>query len=162
MTERQRTVTWTDPMEIAAAGRGAAGVDFLRALADGKLPAPPIALLLGFRPVQIGEGHAVFEYEPDESHYNPIGTVHGGVAASVFDAALGCAVHSKLPAGVGYTTLELHTNFIRPIVRDTPKLRCEATAIHVGRTVGTAEATLKDATGKLYAHATATQLILRP
>lgn len=162
MTSRTRTVTWDDPLPIAEAGRAATGRDFLQAMIDRKVPAPPVAHLLGFYATEVGDGRVVFAYEPHESHYNPLGTVHGGVLASVIDAAVGCAVHTKLPQGVGYTTLALNTIFVRPVLATTGPMRCEANAIHVGRTVATAEATLKDEGGKLYAHATATQHILRP
>ena len=124
--------------------------------------APPIARLLDFTLVEVSDGRAVFEVKPAEFHYNPTGQVHGGLAATVLDSALGCAVLSTLPVGVGYTTAELHVNLVRGITKDTPLLRCEATILHRGRTLCTSQATLKDEAGKLYAHGTSTCLVLVP
>lgn len=157
--ERRRNVTWSDPAETAAWVGTMSGLEFLRTLIEKRKP-PPIAVLLGFDLVEVGEGRAVFEVKPEEFHYNPTGQVHGGLAATVLDSALGCAVLSAMPAGVGYTTVELHVNLVRGISKDTPRLRAEATLLHKGRTVCTAQATLKDAAGKLYAHATTTCAVL--
>jgi uncharacterized protein (TIGR00369 family) len=138
-----------------------AGLDYLRAIASGELPPPPMAVLLNMGPVEIEPGRAVFEGSPGEEHYNPIGVVHGGYAATVLDSALGCAVHTMLPAGVGYTTLSLETKFVRPLTRATERVRAVAEVVHRGRRQATAEGRLVDAvTGKLLAHATATCLIL--
>jgi uncharacterized protein (TIGR00369 family) len=160
--QRTRSVTWDDPMISAQAATTMSGLAFLQALARGELPVPPIARLLDFQLVEIEEGRVVFTLQPAEFHYNPIGVVQGGVPSAVLDAALGCAVHSTLPAGVAYTTVELHVNLLRPLTRDTGQLRCEAEVIHVGRTVGTAQARLMDSQGKLYSHGTTTCLIFRP
>jgi uncharacterized protein (TIGR00369 family) len=100
--------------------------------------------------------------EPAEFHYNPIGVVHGGVAATLLDSAMGCALHTTLPAGVGYTTLELKLNYLRPMTRDTGPVRAEGTLINAGRTTALTEARLTDSRGKLLAHATSTCLIMRP
>ena len=115
--------------------------------------------LLGFRLVEVEDGRAVFEGHPDFQHYNPFGVVHGGLAATMLDSALGCAVHSTLPAGDGFTTLELKVNLVRAISKDTGLLRAEARILHRGRTVATGDADLKDAAGKLYAHASTTCMI---
>jgi uncharacterized protein (TIGR00369 family) len=113
------------------------------------------------RPVQIGEGRAVFEGEPGEEHYNPIGVVHGGYAATLLDSALGCAVHTTLPAGVGYTSLGLEAKYVRPITRDTGRVLCEANVLYRGRRQATSEANLTAAdSGKLLAHGVATCMIL--
>jgi uncharacterized protein (TIGR00369 family) len=160
--ERSRVVTWEDPMPAAEAARTMSGLDYLRALVAGDYPAPPISRLLNFRLVEVEEGRAVFEVEPAEYHYNPIGVVHGGLAATVLDSALGCAVQSTLPAGSSYTTVELHVNLLRPITAHTGKLRCQSHIVHVGRRIATAEAKLLDEAGKLYAHATTTCMILQP
>lgn len=159
---RERIVHWSDPAALAERAKTSSGLDFLSAMAGRKVPMPPVATLLGFALIEVSDGRAVFEYEPHESHYNPIGSVHGGVISSVFDAALGCAIHTKLPQGVGYTTVEAKTTFLRPVFSTTGKLRCEAKALHFGRSVGASEATLVDPAGKLYAHATSTCLVLRP
>jgi uncharacterized protein (TIGR00369 family) len=159
---RTRQVTWEDPMRLAEAAMGTSGLEFLRSMIEGRLPRPPIAALLGFTLVDVGEGWAVFEGEVGEEHYNPIGVVHGGLAGMLADSAMGCAVQSTLPAGSGYTTLEYKVNLVRPITADTRLVRCRADIVHAGRRTATAEATVTDASGKLFAHATTTCLILRP
>ena len=159
---RRRLVEWDDPATLAERGRDMAGLDFLRAMVDGELPAPPVARLLGMRIVEVGWGVATFTLTPCESLYNPIGMVHGGVTATLLDSAMGCAVHSELPAGVGYTTLELNANYLRPIVADTGPVRCRARVVHRGGTVATAEGRAwREADDELLAHATTTCLILR-
>ncbi len=157
---RTLEVTWEDPMQLAEKGRATPGIEFLRAIRDGRLPAPPIARLLGFDLVEVEPGHAVFELVPGEQHYNPIGVVHGGVAMTLLDSAMGCAVQSEMPAGGSYTTLEAKTNLVRPITSATGRLRAIGKLVHLGKRVATAEGRLEDAQGKLYAHATTTCLIL--
>jgi uncharacterized protein (TIGR00369 family) len=159
---RTRTIEWEDPTVGALRGREMSGLEYMRAIVAGEIPPPPIASTLGFGLAQVDEGRAVFTLQPAEFHYNPIGMVHGGVAATLLDSAMGCAVHSLLPAGVGYTTLELKVNFLRAMTRDTGPVRAEATVLHAGSRTALAEARLLDATGKLLAHATSTCLILRP
>jgi uncharacterized protein (TIGR00369 family) len=139
------------------------GLEFLRAIAAGELPGAPIAELLGFAPVEAEEGRVVFAAVPDQTHYNPIGTVHGGLAATLLDSAMGCAVHSTLAAGVGYTTLELKVNFTRPITTETGRILCEGTVVHRGGRVATAEGRVfAEADGTLLAHGTTTCLIFSP
>jgi uncharacterized protein (TIGR00369 family) len=157
---RTLTVEWSDPTALAAAGRSMAGIDFLRAIRDGKLPAPPIARLLGFSLVEVEAGHAVFEVVPAEQHYNPIGVVHGGLAMTLLDSAMGCCVQTRVPAGSGYTTLEAKTNLVRAISDKTGRLRAIGKLVHFGSRIATAEGRLEDAAGKLYAHATTTCIIL--
>ena len=158
--ERTRTVSWEDPVPTAMRGLEMSGLDYLRAMMAGEVPPPPIALTLGFEPVELGEGRAVFAAEPAEYHYNPIGVVHGGLAATLLDSATGCAVQTTLPAGVAYTTLELKTNFVRAITRDTGRVLCEAEVVHRGGTIATAEGRLRaEGDGKLLAHGTSTCLI---
>ena len=158
--ERSLEVTWEDPMQLAEKSRAMAGIEFLRAIRDRRLPAPPIARLLGFDLVEVEPGHAVFELVPGEQHYNPIGVVHGGVAMTLLDSAMGCAVQTEMPAGGGYTTLEAKTNLVRPIASATGRLRAIGKLLHLGKRVATAEGRLEDEQGKLYAHATTTCLIL--
>lgn len=158
-TNRTRTVTWGDPMASANAGRTMNGLEYMRALIRGEYPTPSMAATLNFRLVEVEEGRAVFESEPGEYLYNPIGTVHGGYACSLLDSAMGCAIHSTLQVGEMWTTLELHTNFVRPISANTGLLRCEGEIIHRGRRMATAQARLLDANGKLYAHGTQTAMI---
>lgn len=158
---RTRVVTWQDPLPVADAGAGMPGLDYMRAIASGEVPPPPIAVLLNLAPVELEPGRAVFEGRPGEEHYNPIGVVHGGYAATLLDSALGCAVHTTLPAGVGYTTLSLETKFVRPVTHEIELVRATAEVVHRGGRQATAEARLTDAkTGKLLASATATCLIL--
>jgi uncharacterized protein (TIGR00369 family) len=160
-TSRSRTLTWQDPVATAAAGATMTGIDYMRAVVTGELPPPPIAVTMRLRPVELEEGRVVFEGEPGEEHYNPIGVVHGGYAATLLDSALGCAVHSTLPAGVGYTSLGLEAKFVRPITRDTGRVLCEASVLYRGRKQATAEARLTAAdSGKLLAHGSATCMIL--
>ncbi len=163
LTDRSLTVTWDDPSAAAAAGRSLAGLDYLRAIAAGELPAPPIARLLGFEFDAVEAGRARFGVVPGEQHYNPIGVVHGGLAATLLDSAMGCAVHSTLPAGTGYTTLELKVNFVRAIAAEIGRIACEGTVLHRGAQIATAEGRLvAEATGALLAHGVATCLLLTP
>lgn len=157
---RSVSVTWQDPLQLAEAGRKLPGIEFLRAIRDRKLPSPPIAVLLGFDLVEVEPGHAVFEITPGERHYNPIGVVHGGLAMTLLDSCMGCAVQTHMPAGSGYTTLEAKTNLVRAITAETGKLRAIGKTLHVGKRMATAEGRLEDAAGKLYAHATTTCIVL--
>jgi uncharacterized protein (TIGR00369 family) len=158
---RARTFTWHDPDATATAAGARSGLEFLRALVDGELPAPPIARTLDLALVEVDEGRAVFAFRPQEFHYNPIGAVHGGLALTLIDSATGCAVQSLLPAGAGYTTLETKANFVRPITVDSGEVRCTAEAVHVGRSTATAQARVEDEQGRLLAHGTSTLLLFR-
>jgi uncharacterized protein (TIGR00369 family) len=160
-SSRERTLVWQDPIPTAAAGATMTGMEYMTAVAEGKLPPPPIAVTMRFGLVEIEEGRAVFAGEPGEEHYNPIGVVHGGYAATLLDSALGCCVHTTLPAGVGYTSLGIEAKFVRPLTRDTGRVICEARVLYRGRKQATSEATLTAAeTGKLLAHGSATCMIL--
>jgi uncharacterized protein (TIGR00369 family) len=159
-TTRTRVVTWQDPLPAARAGAELSGLEYMRAVAAGDVPPPPIAVLLRFEPVEIEEGRVVFEGRPAEEHYNPIGTVHGGYAATLIDSGIGCAVHTTLPAGGAYSTQTLEAKFVRPITSETGTLRCEAQVLHLGRRQATAEARVYDPAGKLVAHGTGTCSIL--
>ncbi|MEZ0074309.1 PaaI family thioesterase [Planotetraspora sp. GP83] len=153
-TLNSRTHSWATPTTPPAE---LSGLEFLQALIDGTIPPPPIAATLGFTLVHVEPGVAIFEGETGEHQYNPLGSVHGGYYATLLDSALGCAVMSRLPAGRGYTTTQLGVHMVRPAFAHTGILRCEAKAVHVGRTVATAEARLVGANdGKLYAHGTTT------
>ncbi len=135
------------------------GLGFLQAIIDGTLPQPPIAELMGFHLIEVEDGRAVFEGVPEFRHYNPIGTVHAGFAATLLDSALGCAIFSTLTKGDAWTTLELKLNLVRPLTKDSGPVRAQGHIIHRGRTVATAQGELKDGAGKLYAHATTTCMI---
>jgi uncharacterized protein (TIGR00369 family) len=158
---RVRMYSWDDPAETAAVARERSGLEFLRAFVDGSLPPPPIAQTLGMALIEVAEGRAVFAFEPQEFHYNPIGAVHGGLALTLIDSATGCAVQSLLPAGVGYATLETKANFVRAITVGAGLVRCTAESMHVGRSTATAQARVEDESGRLLAHGTSTLLILR-
>ena len=158
---RTRLVTWQEPIVNPAEIAAVSGLEYLQSLvATGRTP--PIAATLDFRAVRFEAGVAIFEGTPAEFHYNPIGVVHGGFAATLLDSALGCAIHTTLPAGVAYTTVELKINYVRPLLTTTGLVTCEGKVIHVGGRIATAEARVTDAAGKLYAHATTTCLIFRP
>jgi uncharacterized protein (TIGR00369 family) len=158
--QRSISITWSDPQPLAAAARTQPGIDFLRAIRDGRLPPPPIAQLMGFSLVEVEPGYAVFECVPGEQHYNPIGFVHGGLAMTLLDSAMACCVQTRMPDKASYTTLEAKTNLVRPITAATGKLRAIGKVVHVGSRVATAEGRLEDAAGKLYAHATTTCIVL--
>ena len=136
------------------------GIEHLQAMQRGEMPPAPIALLLGFEPVEVEEGRVVFAATPKHEHYNPIGSVHGGFAATLLDSAMGCAVQTLLPAGVGYTTLELSVNFVRPMTAETGPIVVEGKIVHGGRRMATAEGRILTASdGKLIAHGTTTCLV---
>jgi len=135
------------------------GLEFLKGMISGKLPQPPMAATLGFRLVEAAQGRAVFEGLPEFRHYNPIGSVHGGFAATLLDSALGCAIFTTVAKGETWTTLELKFNLVRPLTKDTGLVRAEGRIIHRGRTVATSEGDLRDTAGKLYAHASTTCMI---
>jgi uncharacterized protein (TIGR00369 family) len=135
------------------------GLDFLLGIIDGRHPNPPMGQTLGFHLAEVAPGRAVFEGVPRAEHYNPIGTVHGGFAATLLDSALACAIFSTTGPGEAWTTLELKINLVRALTAETGPVRAEGRVIHRGRTVATSEGDLKDADGRLYAHATTTCMI---
>ncbi|MFJ9941096.1 PaaI family thioesterase [Streptomyces erythrochromogenes] len=159
---RSRTHTWQPRPEMTPELLGMSGLEILRASLKGDLPGASMASTLGFRLTEAAEGVAVFEGDPGDHLLNPMGTVHGGFLATLLDSALGSSVMTLLPAGTAYTTVQLGVHMIRPVMADTPTLRCEGTALHVGRTTATAEARVTGMhDGRLYAHATTTCAILR-
>ncbi|AJE97073.1 PaaI family thioesterase [Pandoraea apista] len=138
---------------------GLSGLEIFQAMFDGKLPMPPISETLGFLAIEIANGRAVFQGRPALPYYNPLGSIHGGWYATLLDSAVACAIHSTLPVGRSYTTLELKTNMVRALTRDVPCVRAEGNVIQVGRQVGIAEGRIVGPDGTLYAHATTTCLI---
>ena len=158
--QRSITVSWDDPMAAYAAGKGLSGLQYMYKLIAGEIAVPPIMKLIGYALLEAGEGHAVFGITPGEQHYNPIGVVHGGIAMTLLDSAMGCAVHTLLPNGMGYTTLEAKTNLVRAISHETGPLRAIGKVIYRGRSTATAEARLEDVAGKLYAHASTTCILM--
>ena len=158
---RERTITWQDPMIIAEASKTMSSLAIIKAIQAGELPPPPIAELVGIWVAEASEGRVVFAVEPAEYHYNLLGMVHGGIAATLLDSAMGLAVASMLPAATSFTTLELKVNYVRPITDKTGIMYCEGKIIHIGSRIATAEGRLTDASGKLYAHGTTTCLVSR-
>ena len=156
---RERTTTWGDPTISAGRVGRETGLALLQAMRDGDLPAPPILSTVGFELDAVEEGRVVFALEPGEHHYNPIGSVHGGVYATVLDSATGCAVHSVLPVGVGYTSLDLNVKFLRGMTTGTGRVTCEGRVVQRGRRTALAEASLTDSQGRLLATATSTCLL---
>jgi uncharacterized protein (TIGR00369 family) len=166
--KRQAWIDEADAMRARLAAPGVAGLEQLRAhsgaeflngISTGALPAPPIGALMGMTPISTEPGLAIFQGTPGLEHYNPSGAVHGGYAATLLDTAVGCAIHTMLPAGKGFTTLELKVNYIRPMTAATGPVRAEGKVISVGGQVGIAEGRITDAAGKLYAFATTTCLV---
>jgi uncharacterized protein (TIGR00369 family) len=159
---RERTYTWEDPMRTAAAAAEVDGLTFIRMLAAGEVPAAPIAHTLEMAVDEVEEGRVVFSFEPAEFHFNPIGSVHGGVYATLLDSACGCAVHTALPAGARYTSLDLTVKFLRALGAGSGRVRCEGRVVHMGGRTALAEARLLDAKDRLVAHATSSCMIFRP
>lgn len=157
---RTKTIAWHDPLLLAGLGRAMSGLDFLRQIADRTLPAPPIAELLGMTIDSVEPGDVVFRCVPDESTYNPIGVVHGGLACTLLDTVAGCAVHTTLAAGVGYTSLEIKVSYLRPI-HGGLDLIAHGWVTKPGRRAAFAEADLRDgATGAVLATASSTCLVM--
>lgn len=154
-----RTYAWSEPTAWAAELGRVDGLTLLRRMVSGELPPPPVASMVGFAAAEVDEGRFALVVEPQVWHENPLGTVHGGVLATLLDTAASCAVHSTLPAGVGYTTTDLHTRFIASVRPGTGAVRCEGRVLHRGRTTAMAESRLEDASGRLLAHATVSCLL---
>ncbi|MER5683877.1 PaaI family thioesterase [Streptomyces sp. NPDC002205] len=156
---RSRTYEWEDPAVSAAAVGQTTGLEFLREIATGRLPGPPIAATLDITLDEAEHGRVVFSLVPGEEHYNPIGSVHGGVYATLLDSAAGCAVQSTLPSGMAYTSLDLTVKFLRPVTVDTGRIRAVGTVTSSGRRTALAEARLLDEKDRLLAHATSTCML---
>jgi len=160
--ERSHTITWNDPQVSAQAIKTMSGLDYLRALRDGRSPLPPMYRLFDFRLLDVEEGRVVIELTPAECQCNPVGMIHGGFACTALDSAMACAVHTTLPVQAELTTLEIKVNFVRGIKVETGNMRCEGRVIHAGSRTATADGRLTDSKGVLYAHGVVTCLILRP
>ena len=159
---RRREVSWEDPMVGAALALDLSGLDYLRAIADGRIAPPPIAVLLGMGIADVQPGRVTFSLEVGEHLYNPIGSVHGGVFCTLLDSAMACAVHSTLDRGQAYTTLELKVNLVRALTVGTPSVLATGQVISAGRRVATSSGQITGPDGTLYAHATTTCLIFEP
>lgn len=157
---RSRTITWHDPVESAAGAHGLTGLELLHRRTSGLIPAPPVEELIGLRGTYVMPGRVTFEYEPREEQYSSLGTVHGGIVASVLDTAMSAALQSVLDAGVTLATVELRTSFVRPVTLATDVFRVEGTVVHSGARLATAEARLVDRAGVLYATASSSALVL--
>jgi uncharacterized protein (TIGR00369 family) len=156
---RKRIIQWDDPAALAEAGQTMSGRDFLDAMLRGELPPPPICHLVDFTFDRIDDGRVEMVLKPQESQYNAIGSVHGGIIATVLDSVMGCAVHTRLPVGRAYTTLEIKVNYLRGVSRETGPMTAVGRVIHLGRQTAMAEASLSDASGRLFAKASTTCLI---
>jgi uncharacterized protein (TIGR00369 family) len=156
---RSRTVRWWDPAIGARAMAGMAGRDYLQAMADGRLPPPPVSDLLGVQLTAIGDGSVEFRCRPDESAYNPIGLVHGGLVCTLLDSVAGCAVHTTLPAGVGYTSLEIKVSYLRPVRLGDGELTATGRVTKPGRRAAFADGEVRDERGRLIATASSTCLV---
>ena len=156
---RTRTVEWDDPMIGASRAATMPGIDYLQAMIDGEIPPPPIATLMNMDLESVGPGTATFSCHPDESHYNPIGSVHGGFVCTVLDSAAGCAVQTTLPAGTGYTSLEIKVSYLRAVSTTTGPLTVVGTVVKPGSRVAFAEAVVLDGQGRTVATASSTLLV---
>jgi uncharacterized protein (TIGR00369 family) len=154
------TIEWDDPTNDIAAAMQMNGLDYMQSLLDRQMTPPPIALLMDFVMDSVADGYALFKGTPGARHINPLGVVHGGLAATLLDSAMGCAVHTTLAAGKIYTTAQLNIHMTRAITPQVGELIAEGRVIHRGSRMCTAEATLKDAQGKLYAHGTTTCFVI--
>lgn len=159
VTERERTYTWDDPAPTSAANRDMPGLDFLRGLIDGSIPHHPTSRTLGFTVTDARDGFAEVTLEAQEFHANAVGSVHGGVLATLFDTAMGFAVSSTLVAGVGYTTLDVQVRYLRP-VQPGHVVRVQGFCEHSGRRTATARGEARDEQGRLLATGSTTCMIL--
>jgi uncharacterized protein (TIGR00369 family) len=156
MDERRRIVTWEDPRASRRDAAAASGLDYLLGVKDGRISRPPAAMLVGYRIREVEPGRAVFELEAQECHYNPFSTVHGGILGILLDTTMTAAVLSTLPVEVACATLEMKVNFVRSVTERSGTVRCEASVLHRGSNVATAEGKAFDGQGKLCAHGVAT------
>jgi len=158
-TSRERVVRWDDPKKVAAQAREMSGLELFRLLLAEGLSPPPIMRLIGQSLEEVDEGRVVMKLEAGEHLYNPIGTVHGGAIATLLDSVMGCAVHTMLPKGRAYTTLEIKVNYLRGVTVETGSVTGEGRAIHVGRRSAVAEGKAYDSAGKLVATASTTCIV---
>ena len=153
--------TADEEKEVVEKRRHLSGLEYMRQLLSGEREPSGMARLMNMRLVEVEEGRGVFAVEPDERHRNGLGIAHGGLAATLLDSALGCAINTVMPAGRVFTTLGMKVNYVRPMRRETGEVRCEGEVLHAGGRVATAEGRIVDAAGKLYAHGTATCMLFR-
>jgi uncharacterized protein (TIGR00369 family) len=158
---RRKTVVWHDPLVTATAGAGLSGVDFLVAMRDGTMAPAPIAELFGFKIVDVEHGRVVFECTPDESAYNPIGLVHGGLVCTLADTVIGCGVHTTLGVGFVYTSIDVNVSYLRAVTKDSGPLRAVGVTTKPGRRVAFGSAEIVDGDGKVVATATGSCLVMK-
>jgi uncharacterized protein (TIGR00369 family) len=156
---RSRVVEWEDPLVGAELAKTMSGLEYIEALIDGSVPPPPIAGLMRMTPTEASVGRVVFTCEPDESHYNPIGTVHGGLVCTLLDSVLGCAVQTTLPKGQGYTSLEIKVSYLRPVLATSGQLTATGIVTKPGRRAAFADGTVTDSEGRIVATASSTLLV---
>lgn len=159
--ERSKTITWENPLIGAREAMTMSGYEYLQAMGEGRIPYPPIMHTLDLKAVTLEKGKVTFAFTPQEFHYNPIGSVHGGVITAILDSAMGCTLQSVLEAGTGYTTLELKVNFLKSVNTQNGELRATGKIIHAGSRTALTEAQLTDEKGTVYAHAVSTCMILK-
>jgi uncharacterized protein (TIGR00369 family) len=157
---QSRLVSWRDPVTTQTTAASMPGLSFWRAVADGQLPPPPITELLRMHVVEVEDGRVTFDFTPDVSMYNPLGMVHGGAVCTLLDTATGCAMHTTLPEGVSYTSVEIKVNYLKAVTVDSGTLTAVGTVVKAGSRIGFAEAEVTDASGKLVATATSTLLVI--
>ena len=158
-SSRSRTITWQDPMIGARAALEMTGLEYMQALLDGSVPPPPIIALMDMRPTAVEVGKVTFTCEPNESHYNPIGSVHGGFVCTVLDSVCGCAVQTTLRNGQAYTSLEIKVNYLRPVPSPSGPLTAVGTVTKPGSRAAFAEGIVTDAEGRIIATASSTLLV---
>jgi uncharacterized protein (TIGR00369 family) len=156
---RSRTHTWSDPVAVAAHLGRLSGLEMLRAMSAGELPAPPIFSTVGVADLEAKDGWVGLDLDPQEFHYNPLGSVHGGVLSTLLDTAAACSVHSTLPPGMGFTSMDLNVKFLRQVTVDSGRLTCTGAVLQRGRRTALAEARLTDSAGRLVAHATSSCML---
>lgn len=159
--QRNRIYTWENPLQIASKATNLSGFEFIKALYEGEIPPAPILNTLDFKISNLEKGNVIFEFSPQEFHYNPIGSVHGGAITTILDSAIGCSLHSFLAKKAAYTTLDLKINFIRKITENTGVLKTNTKIIHLGKSTALIESDLLDNSGEIYAHAVSTCMIFQ-
>jgi uncharacterized protein (TIGR00369 family) len=160
--ERKRTIVWDDPqINKRDALSSISGLDYLRAIRDGKISPPPVAKLIGYQIKEVDHGFAAFEFYPGEHHYNPFATVHGGILSTLLDTTMTASVLTTLPQGVTCSTVEIKVNFVKPVTAESGRIHCEARPIHIGRKIATVEGRIKCENDELYAHGVSTCLIIK-
>jgi uncharacterized protein (TIGR00369 family) len=158
---KEKTIKWKVPEISTRDANNLSGFDYLNSVKDGRFPSPPVAKLIGYRLIKVAHGHVVFELIPEECHYNPFFTVHGGILVTLLDSAMTASVLTTLETGFSCSTVEIKVNFIRPVSEKTGVLRCEAKPIHIGKKLATVQGRVEDSDAKLIAHGVSTCSIFR-